>query len=179
MQYKHIVLKIRKIMKNARGYTLIEIIIVTGVMLLLVGGGIAAYFKFQERQGVLGAANELKVYLRSAQTRASSGDKPELCDRLLSYAVRTVGGTKAFQMVARCEDADTGDVVEFSRKDGELQGDNVVSDDSYDVEFLTLHGGVVEPATILVHSESGVGFTFDVTSGGEITKGEFVEVSVE
>jgi type II secretory pathway pseudopilin PulG len=158
--------------KNSRqsGYTLIEIIVVVGIMILMMGGGIAAFIQFQEKQAVIGAASDMKVQLRLAQTRARSGDVPEGCDRLQSYAVRTTTASET-TLVSQVAVCDSGEVV---RKEKEL-APGITAAGDYDIRFLTLHGGVSGAETITLESTTGYAYEFEVTQGGEITEGGIVQ----
>src|SRR3990172_5731384 len=71
---------------NVQGFTLIELVIVIGVMALLFGFGYASYREFARRQMVNGAVIQLRSNLRLAQQLALSGKKPESgCNTLNSY----------------------------------------------------------------------------------------------
>jgi prepilin-type N-terminal cleavage/methylation domain-containing protein len=66
-------------MKN--GFTFIELIIATAILLSLVGFGTASYVNFNERQVLEQAARDLKNNLRVAQQNAITGVKDNaLCD---------------------------------------------------------------------------------------------------
>jgi prepilin-type N-terminal cleavage/methylation domain-containing protein len=151
--------------RHGGGYTLIELVVVTAIMALLIGGGIAALLQFQEKQALIGAAGEFKVYLRSAQDRARAGDRPEDCDHLLSYAIRTVDNTNQVQMVAVCDNA------EVIRKITTLQATGVTFGGTYNIRFATLQGGVSGATTVVLSSTAGREYSFAVTQGGEITEG--------
>lgn len=59
-----------------RGFTLIELMVVVGITLLLSGGGIAAYTKFNDRQLIKKQGAALTDLLRLAQNKALTGEKP-------------------------------------------------------------------------------------------------------
>jgi type II secretory pathway pseudopilin PulG len=151
------------------GYTLIEIVVSVGILVLMLGGGIAAFIQFQEKQAIVAATNDLKVQLRVAQTRARTGDTPDDCDRLQSYAVRTntSNGVTQMTMLAMCN---SGEIV---RKEQDLLSGVTLAND-IDIRFLTLHGGVSGAATINLVSDTGYEYEFEVTQGGEITEGRFI-----
>lgn len=65
----------------SKGFTFIELIIATGILLSLVGFGTASYVNFNERQILEQAAKDLKNNIRVAQQNAISGVKDnDLCD---------------------------------------------------------------------------------------------------
>lgn len=59
-------------MKN--GFTLIEILVVTTILALLIGGSIAGYSRFNEKQKLVQAGGTMKNVLRDAQSRAFTGE---------------------------------------------------------------------------------------------------------
>jgi len=65
--------------KSVYGFTLIELMIVMVITVFLIGGGIAAYTNFNERQTVKSAGTQLYNDLRFAQSKASSQEKPAGC----------------------------------------------------------------------------------------------------
>ena len=68
-----------------KGFTLIEMLISITVMSLIVGGGIASYMSFNEKQTVLEATNQLKAYLRKAQAQARNGLVISCTSSLMGY----------------------------------------------------------------------------------------------
>lgn len=66
-------------MYDNRGYTLVEILVATVLMLTIVGGAIAAYRGYDERQKLVNAGRELANVLRDIQQKARIGDKPTQC----------------------------------------------------------------------------------------------------
>lgn len=80
-------------MKTARGYTLIELIIVILIMSLLVGVGVAGYRDFSRRQDVQNAGRTLIADLRIAQGAANSGEKPAGCNALNGVVVDVTSAT--------------------------------------------------------------------------------------
>lgn len=62
---------------KAKGYTLIEILMVMAVVALLFGVGYAGYRDFSRRQALAGAIKVIQGDLRQAQQFALSGKKPD------------------------------------------------------------------------------------------------------
>lgn len=66
-------------LRHSTGYTLIEIMIATLIMFFIVGGGVAAYRQFDERQALTNYGRNLAIDLRETQKKAQSGEKPDSC----------------------------------------------------------------------------------------------------
>lgn len=151
------------------GFTLIELIVVIAVLLLVAGGGIASFINFNEKQQVINGAKNLQEYLRTAQTLARIGDKPNGCDKLNGYKVKSLdaGAVKEIKVLAVC---DSG---EIERNSFLLPESTTLSSD-IEVTFLGLHGGVVGATMVEVIGASARTYTFEITQGGEITLGELL-----
>lgn len=61
--------------KSRRGYTLIEVLVVTVIITLLSGIGVAGYNNFNQTQKLKEAAEKIKIVLREAQNASLSGQK--------------------------------------------------------------------------------------------------------
>jgi prepilin-type N-terminal cleavage/methylation domain-containing protein len=144
------------------GFTLIEMLISVVIMLALVGGGIAAFITFNDRQTVLAGAKDLKLSFRSAQIKARAAERPDLCDSLQAYAVQMTAGSGQVTTSAICANGDY-------TIDSYLLKNDVVSQDTIDVQFLVLHGGVRNPGTVTLAKGSHE-YSLTVTQGGEITE---------
>lgn len=80
----------------SKGFTFIELIVATGILLGLVGFGTASYVNFNERQILENAAKDLKNTLRVAQENAIAGVKDnEECDPDFDQATGVNGPTPA------------------------------------------------------------------------------------
>ena len=87
-------------MPHARGgFTLIELTVAVGLILLLTGTVIANYNRYNDRQKVKQTALTLKNNLRLAQTKANSAEwplsciTPCTCTQLNGYMVSYTGST--------------------------------------------------------------------------------------
>lgn len=73
---------------SSHGFTLIEIMVSVGVLLLLSGLFIAGYNRFNDTQKVQQAAATLIRNLQAVRTKAAFGTKPTGCDTLVGYTVK-------------------------------------------------------------------------------------------
>lgn len=65
--------------RNKQGFTLIEILVTTTILILLASGSIAGYIRFNERQQLKSAGLTLKNALREVQSKAFNGEKATYC----------------------------------------------------------------------------------------------------
>lgn len=160
-------------MQRQRGYTLIEILVAGAILGLVIGGSMAAYFRFQARQNVRVAADELKTILKVAQTKARNKELPTTCatgSYLLSdYRVARPPLGTTFQIFVRCDAAgklwnplETPDIdTRFGTHELDPLTYNVsISlDPDGEIAFLPLEGGL----------RSGVSRTFTITSNSVVS----------
>lgn len=94
--------------RSRRGFTLVELLVVTSIMIIIFVVGIASYTQFNRGQIFNQVILELKNNLRLAQGQASAGEKPPLvspapCDSLEGYRVTFfAGATDSYQIQAQC-----------------------------------------------------------------------------
>jgi len=160
---------------SRKGFTLIEVLIAITIMLLVTGGGIAAFVNFNDRQSVQGAARQLQTILRSAQVKARVGEKPGAgCDKLTGYRVQTAANTNQVILSAVCV-SNAGAPQMVTHTTSQLQN-NVVAEGTYAITFANLYGGVTGATTIVLQksSVSAYRYSFVVTPGGEISDGAFI-----
>lgn len=146
------------------GFTMIELLITVGIMILIFGGGVAAYLNLDRRQSLINVCKEIESLSRSAQKKARVGDRPVGCDKLQAYRVsRTASGPDRISLQAIC---DSG----------------VVTLSDYDVptvftittitamDFRVLHGGLQGgTGSVLVQSASpNYRCSFAIDNGGSI-----------
>lgn len=155
--------------KISTAFTLIELLVVSTIVLLVAGGGIAAFTNFNQKKKVVSGAQELQSYLRMAQSLARVGERPSGCNQLNGYQVVTsdVAGLKQVRLLASCSGGNVETKV-FTLPEG------VTLDSDLDITFLNLHGGVSGGRTIEVTDGESLNYQFEVTQGGEITEGEFL-----
>jgi prepilin-type N-terminal cleavage/methylation domain-containing protein len=165
-------------MKNNAGFTFIELLVVVGIILALVGGGIAAFIGFNDRQKVVVAAKNLQTLMRSAQTKARAGEGAEACrpNSLRGYEVVRVGSDAVMNRIC----VNSGDVVTSTTERSRLSLSDVsVNPSNLRVEFLSLRGGVrvpgdVFPVVVTLTGNIGMNvYQFRIGSIGNIDDGAF------
>lgn len=145
------------------GFTLIEVLVSVAIMILLLGGGIAAYINVDRRQSLQNVCAQMTQYVRTAQKRARVGDKPAGCDTLTSYdLVQTATSPDVVSIRAVCLSG-TYTVEEYEIP-------TIFSLDEFTaMSFLVLHGGVDETDVVISSSSPNYRCEFTVESGGSVT----------
>ena len=136
------------------------------IISLLVGGGIAAYNDFNDKQKVIAAGKEYSIILRSAQKRIKSGEKPDSgCGQLYGYRITTISSGTTASVDIICD-----------------QGSTIIADDVYALSsgtiflsdsviiFKTLSQGV-EGAQIVELGDINGNYIYqiEITGEGSIT----------
>jgi prepilin-type N-terminal cleavage/methylation domain-containing protein len=150
------------------GFSLIEMLVAITIMMILVGMGVAAFLTFNDRQTLVQAAKTVQGHMRAAQVKARAGDSPAGCSGLQAYAVRMAVNSNILRLVAVCENG------EVAYQQHELPT-SVAADSAVDIQFFGLHGGVNNPSTVTLGSQSWQ-YSFFVSKGGEISEGELTEL---
>lgn len=172
---------------NQRGFTLIEMLVAVSIMLVIVGGGMAAFSRFNDRVVVTESARSVQSFLRTAQTKARAGDRPNVvCAKLEGYRVTFVQNLGTVTMTPLCRTPATAPAaapLPAPNIDTLTLPGNVVSDVSATLDFLVLKGGV------LINNNVGTGtvritlknpgivdtiasrYSFVVSRSGEIREG--------
>lgn len=172
-----------------RGFTLIEMIVTIAIMLVVTGGGIATFMRFNDKQEVVTAVNELQTLLRAAQVKAKVGEDADFCrttytgppaESLRGYRVRAVDGTNTVTLDTVCSAGkftptgsrhyDLRDEITF----GNSVSVGMESGGNINMEFLSLLGGVDGFGEIEIIGSSGNTYRFEVTKGGEIKEGDWL-----
>lgn len=158
-----------------QGFTLIEMVVAVGLMMLLLGSTIVGYRQFANRQEVIQGGKEFVSALRLAQKRASVGDKPDVAgcnagERLSGYRVRAANGADTYIVAALCDETEVGGATQIYSFAGD-----VVFKQAVDIRFYVLSRGVEfgaggDNATFVVGNPQAPGYTYsvEVTRSGEI-----------
>ncbi|MBI2404698.1 prepilin-type N-terminal cleavage/methylation domain-containing protein [Candidatus Gottesmanbacteria bacterium] len=146
-----------------KGFTILELLVSMGVILLVSGGVVAAFNNFNESQRVRQAALTLKGNVRYAQNKAVSGDKPTSgCVTLQGYTVSFTGTSYSIQ--ALCDGGLVGDSTTTSLP----AGVSFVVPIPAAFTFAVLTGRNASDRTLTV---SGLNYSFSVqvSAGGTVT----------
>jgi len=150
--------------RNCPGFTLIELLLIFSLMSLLFSLGVAQYNRFNRRQALNKAKDELISNLRLAQGKSLAAEKPADCtDTLTGHKLVFINGNNQdYKIVAVC-----GNEPEL--KTGMSLPEDVVKqgNPTQEVFFKALSQGVETETTFTL---SGFGETrvITVTTAGEI-----------
>ncbi len=88
--------------KSCPGFTLIELLITMTIITLLFSIGMAQYNKFNRRQILVKAKDELVSNLRLAQSKSLAAEKPTTCTDILSgHKVKFINNQN-YKIIAVC-----------------------------------------------------------------------------
>lgn len=181
----------KRVNRENRGFSFIELMITVSIMVVVVGGGIASFTTFNDRQTVATANKELQTILRSAQTKARVRETPPECDPaaglpLQGWRVTAPAGVAGptVQLYASCgrveEDSEL-DVARGAVREYRLPSSVTITTDNgdLDVRFWALYGGVQFVGTNDATRTITVGgfsreWQFMIREGGEITEGNWL-----
>lgn len=86
---------------GVKGFTVVELLVVVGIMVLLSGGAIVAYVRFTERRQAVSDAQEVAQYLRMVQKKAFSVEVPVGCTDVQNYAVTLTSSSVSTNVICR------------------------------------------------------------------------------
>lgn len=159
--------------RSSKGYTLIEVLVATTIIMVVTASGIAAYRNFIERQSLTNAGRELVSMLRDAQKRATSGDKPDACSgsQLQSWSVESLNDS-SYSLTYRCVNPSDGTVITDSVRVIELSrhGAMLAPDSDLDISFAVITGRPSAPASIRLtrSAQADKQYLVEVNSAGAI-----------
>lgn len=150
---------------SSAGFTLLELIVAVGIMIILFGGGISAYLRIDRRQSLVNVCHQIEQYARTAQKRARVGDKPTACNKLEAYRVsRTATGPDVISMQAVCNNGTY--MVESYNVPTVFTIQSISA-----MNFRVLHGGLTEAANVTIMARSSspnYQCQFVVETGGSV-----------
>ena len=158
--------------RGTSGFTLIELMVAVGILLLALGGGMVTYRTFERNQRAQTAAYEVQQFVRTAQLKARVKDTPATgCESLISYHAKASGGV--LTMVPRCRN--NGVESDVTAETITKAMPSSISVTNFDVYFQTLGGGtnLSSPITIEVSNATGTPintYQIEVGVGGNISE---------
>ena len=172
----------RLFQKQHHGFTVIELLITITIAGIVVGGAIAGFVSFSDRQEVLNAAKEVQQMMRTAQSKARVREVPtlvgsEACKTLLGYQVQYLATpTKTFRIAPYCTTTNhSNGIIGASIDLQTIPTDITVAAPDF-VRFGTLESGVSFPTSVsevLVTLSKGThSFTFSISASGNISNVE-------
>lgn len=155
---------------NSRGFTLIELLVVSVISLTLTGFVITSYTSFSRRESLRQAARTLKIDLRFAQSRASSGVKPLApvsCPTLRGYQMSIASDNKSYTIQALCDTGPQGSLSTVT-----LPRDITISATVSPIIFSVLTGTVSQNLDVTLATNLTTGsvqsYVIRVSSSGDI-----------
>lgn len=181
--------KKKLIFQQKSGFTLIEVIVATSIMILLFGFGLASFLKFQDRQQVLKAKEETEAIFDRAQGKAKSG-KMGSCNILKGYQVH--GENQDDNYVLRTREICQNSANEPGLTTVYTSPTGLSLEDSFDLYFRVLTGDV-DTDLFRFYDRSGTAQTgtgtfssqtieisnyrqtyrFEITNSGEVSAGSW------
>lgn len=150
---------------GSTGFTLIELLVTTALSLVLVGGALASYNRFNSQQGHIQSAKQVIANIERAKARGQSGDKPESCTTLDGYRVAANSNSTTYVVSARCNGTTTDVAAEQF---------NLSSNYRFDYSFAAIFP--VRPANVaatdqvvdVIRVDSGLRYRFVIRTNGSI-----------
>lgn len=123
-------------MKKTNGYTLIELLVASAIIMVITGFGLAGWTRFREKALVTAAADKLKTELRLVRSWAINGQKPSSgCGILDGYRVE--GSNSNLNIFACCDGDGDCDLVKTTSFG---EGLDEINPSSFQITFLSLTG---------------------------------------
>lgn len=146
------------------GYSLIELLVVVGIMGILLAAGIATYNQMTVRSQVEAQANAVVTALRNWQKEAMSGVGAEKCGGQAFQGIQVAVSSNTLVANVVCDSATVALNEEV------LIGNNVTISTSGEnpIQFLVVSGKTIG-ITEMTLTKAGVGFKVTVTAVGGIS----------
>jgi len=157
------------------GFTVMELLVVMGVIIILFTISLAAYNRFNRRQVVEQATRNLESDLRLAQSKAVAQEKPGgWCGTgtLVGYRLRFTSETQYVIEAVCSNSAESPKIIKTVDLPEKIEG---IKDT--DVLFKVLTKGVDEPTTFILTGYDTIQGEVTVEGGGNIETEEIIEVT--
>jgi len=160
---------------SRQGFTLIELLVTSALSLVLLGGSLFSYNRYQVRQAQSATGKLVVSLLREARNRSAAGDKPaEDCATLLGYRVRAVRNTNRYFLSVRCSSG-----VELELQEFLLAENYVFLNSEFDVMY-TPQAGPVSGSDIVVNvgkspPETSSVYRFRILTSGAVQEEGIVQ----
>ena len=168
----------RQRVQSNQGFSLIELLVAISIFLLLTGIGAVNYRTFNQRQELQQSVHNVQEALRFAQKKARVGEKPVGCEApiiLEGYSVQAAATGDNFEIYAECRDPGGTDVdIQVGDTQRLVGGVNFAMGSNLNVLYKGLTGGTNSAAALTITLDNnGLGYSFIVNQGGEISEGAF------
>ena len=134
------------------GFTIVELLIAVAIVLLFAGGVVSGYRTFNDTQTIKQVEQTLVSDLRLAQARATSGEKPGGCTKLVGYTVRFSNTPSSYTVQPQC--APEGLISAAAQTVSLPTGVTFSNPPASPVIFGVLTQGVTNPTTVTVSGGS-------------------------
>jgi len=149
------------------GFSLIEIIVVTVIILLITGGVMVTTGDYKERQEQISTMGEVRSYVELARNYAITMQWPALIDTKQKYTRVDIGGTRmTITAVPDNIAADTMPFTSVSFSDVSLASSFCFT--AYDAKVVDCTTGVGKTAEILINGDSG--YKVLINENGQISQ---------
>jgi Tfp pilus assembly protein FimT len=152
--------------KSCPGFTLIELLLILSLTGLLFSLGMAQYSKFNRRQTLNKAKDELISNLRLAQSKALAAEKPAVCgaETVLGHQLKFVDN-HSYKIVVACGDDPEG-YPEV--KQAVLLPEGITKTSAEDIVFFRVLSQGVDEAVSITLSGFNETRMVTITTSGEI-----------
>jgi prepilin-type N-terminal cleavage/methylation domain-containing protein len=146
------------------GFTLIEVMVATSIMMLMGVGGALTFRELNTRQTLVNSGQQVRDAFRTAQQRARAGEMPPGCDQLQAYTVSTPGSSRVELVIAAECTSGT-----FERQRIRLPN-GVQLAQPVNMRMKVLNRGVDQSGPVILTAGNHE-FSFQVGAGGIVTSG--------
>jgi len=182
---KHILCQAHKTGVFQSGFTLIELLVVIAVIVVLTGGGLAAYIRFSDRQSAEVLAREIHNTFLSARSKARFKERANCAaaEGVIGFRVNAGVSADGRSGVLRVLSICGNDRVSYANPDPvthlvesieyNLSQQTVLPALPFNVDFYSLYGGAKLPGSAdemeITVSHGGATYGFTVDRGGDIS----------